>query len=258
MKRSSGHTLVEVLIAMALGLMIVGAAFSLYRSQRMAYTLAADAARLRDAGHASLMLIAPQIQMAGFAPLDAPTARAAPGLFGCARGRPGGPDANPVCDPLASGSDGLLVRYVGDSISTWPTAAGQASDCLGQGVGGADAGTLIVNRYYARTSASTGEPELYCEGNGRPGVAQPLVEGVERLRLRYRLHGGDGWMDAALLPAGGWADVVAVELCVQVRGAPTGRPVRYVDCLGRAVAAPDTRPRLVLRRQVAIRNQGRT
>ncbi|EIP88339.1 hypothetical protein A33K_14436 [Burkholderia humptydooensis MSMB43] len=246
------------MIAMALGLMILLAAMSLYRVQRAAYSAAADAARLRDAAQAALALIAQQIQMAGFVPIDAHDARPVSGLFGCAAGRPVNADGHAACDSLASGSDGLVVRYVGDGVSTWPTAGGQATDCLGQGVGAADTQPLVVNRFYARISASTGEPELYCEGSGRPGIAQPLVEGVERLRLRYRLHGTARWADASALSADDWANVTAVSVCVQVRGMRTGRPVRYVDCEGRMAGAPDTRARLSLRRYVAVRNRAGT
>lgn len=248
------HTLVEVTIAMALGLLILGAALSLYRSQRVTHALATDAARLRDAASMSLIMIAQQVQMAGFVPLDARHRLRAPGLFGCTGARPVGADAEPRCEPLAGGSDGVLVSYIGDEVSTWATADGYASDCLGQGVGPAGGQPTIVNRYYARVSASTGEPELYCEGNGRPGVGQPLVEGVERLRLRYGLGGAGQWVDAASMPARMWAEVVAVEICVQVRGAATGRVTRYIDCDGHALDAADTRSRLVLHRYVAVRN----
>ncbi|AJX31287.1 type IV pillus assembly protein [Burkholderia oklahomensis] len=255
--RWRAHTLIEVMIAMALGLLILLAAISLYRVQRAAYSAAADAARLRDAAQASLALIAQQIQIAGFVPLDAHDAPPAPGLFGCTAGRPVGAGVQLACDPLASGSDGLVVRYVGDGVSTWLTTSGQVTDCLGQGVGAADAQPLIVNRFYARVSASTGEPELYCEGSGRPGIAQPLVEGVERVRLRYRLHGTVQWIEASALSASDWASVAAVSVCVQVRGMRTGRPVRYVDCEGRMTSAADTRARLALRRYVAVRNRER-
>ncbi|KGY00620.1 prepilin-type cleavage/methylation-like domain protein [Burkholderia pseudomallei A79D] len=253
--RWRAHTLVEVMIAMALGLLILLAAMSLYRVQRAAYSAAVDAARLRDAAQAALALISQQIQMAGFVPLDAYDARAVPGLFGCAAGRPVGADGQAACDPLASRSDGLVVRYVGDGVSTWPTASGQPTDCLGQGVGAADTQPLIVNRFYARVSASTGEPELYCEGSGRPGIAQPLVEGVERLSLRYRLYGAARWADASALSVDDWANVAAVSVCVQVRGRRTGRPARYVDCEGRVASAPDTRARLAWRRYVAVRTE---
>jgi len=258
-----GHTLLELSVAMVLGLLITGAAVSLYRSQRQAFTQAAETASMRDAGVAALTLIGQEVQMAGFVPAHAsPDGMAQPGgavagtsaLFGCTGGRPVGASDSPACEPLAGRSDGIVVRYVGDAVSTWPTAAGQATDCLGQGVGAAGEAPLIVNRYYARPSASTGEPELYCEGNGRAGVAQPLVEGIERLRVRYWLRGASAPVDPISVGRDQWRSVVAVELCVLTRGGPTPLRVRYVDCDGVALVAADRRERQAFWRHVAVRN----
>ncbi|WP_206999086.1 PilW family protein [Trinickia mobilis] len=262
-KRQRGHTLIELMIAMMLGLIVTGGAVSLYRSQRQAFSQGADAASMRDAGMTALTLIGQQVQMAGFVPLDASpggSAQAAnspavvPALFGCSSARPVGAGSTPNCEPLASRSDAIVVRYIGDAVSTWPTTAGQATDCLGQGVGAAGAPELIVNRYYARLSGSTGEPELYCEGNGRAGVGQPLVEGIERLRFRYWLQGALTPVAANIVAADQWSDVVAVDVCVLARGALMQRRVRYIDCDGAAVIAADRRARQAFWRRVAVRN----
>lgn len=251
-----GHTLVEVTIAMTLGLLILVAAVSVYRAQRVSYLAAGDRARRLDAAGVALDVIARQIRIAGFAPLDRAPPAGGAGLFGCTGGRPAGSVSTPACTPLAGDSDGIEVRYVGDDVSTWPTGDGQATDCLGQGVGDARSGPLVVSRYFVRRSTSTGMPELYCEGSGRPGVAQPLVEGVERLRLRYRVRGAGFWVDASALNAAQWPDVIAVDMCVQVRGAAAGRSAEYLDCDGRIATARDARSRFVARRYVALRNSG--
>jgi len=255
-----GHTLVELVIAIALGLVVTAGVVSLYTTQRTAFERAGDALRVREAGLTALTLIGQQLQMAGFVPADVARFNNPPPLFGCSGGRPIGADDSLSCEALANHSDGVAVRYVGDSVSTWPSATGQSTDCLGQAVTSNSAalggqGVSIVNRYFARISGSTGEPELYCEGNGKAGSAQPLVEGVERVRLRYWLAGGVSAIDASALSADQWTKVVAVDLCVLVRGAPQGRRVRYVDCDGASVVGADTRPRQAFWRRVAIRNQ---
>jgi type IV pilus assembly protein PilW len=256
--RQRGHTLLELMIAMMLGLVVAGGAVSLYRSQRLAFTQAADAASMRDAGMTALTLIGQQVQMAGFTPIDAPQSpdqpAVDPALFGCSAARPVGAGRMPNCEPLASRSDGIVVRYVGDAVSTWPTTSGHATDCLGQGVGSAGTAELIVNRYYARISGSTGEPELYCEGNGRAGVGQPLVEGIERLRFRYWLQGASTAVAANVIAADQWSSVVAVDVCVLARGALTPQRVRYTDCDGVTVLAADRRARQAFWRRVAVRN----
>ncbi|AUT60357.1 type IV pillus assembly protein [Paraburkholderia terrae] len=253
-----GHTLLEMTIAIALGLFVTAGAVSLYRSQRIAFAQAVDAAQIHDAGMTALTLIGEQLQMAGFVPADMPrTFPARPGLFGCSGGRPIGADDSLTCESLATHSDGVAVRYVADNVSTWPSIAGLATDCLGQGVAKTDAdapGVSVVNRFYAKTSGSTGEPELYCEGTGKANSSQPLVEGVERVRLRYWLAGASSAMDAAQLLPAQWANVVAVDVCVLVRGAPQALQSRYVDCDGVSALSADARVRRAFWRRVAIRN----
>jgi type IV pilus assembly protein PilW len=260
--RTCGHTLLELMIATALGLLVTAGAISLYRSQRAAFVRASDAAQIQEAGITALTLIGQQIQMAGFTPADVTSNDAAPGLFGCAGARPVGADDCPGCEALASRSDGVVVRYVGDSTSTWPSATGQPTDCLGQSVGGATggqagSGVRISNRFYARQSASTGERELYCEGNGKAGYGQPLVEGVERLRIRYWPAGSRQPVEAFAITSDQWMQIVSVELCVLVRGAPSGRRTRYVDCDGVSSVGSDMRARQAFWRRVAVRNKER-
>lgn len=254
-----GHTLLEFVIAMALGLVVTAGAVSLYTAQRRAFEYASNAMRIRDAGLTALTLIGQQMQMAGFAPADLARYDGPPALFGCSGGRPTGADDSLACTKLSSGSDGVALRYVGDSVSTWPSTGGQVTDCLGQAVTAdtaalADQGALVVNRYFASVSTSSGEPELYCEGNGNGASAQPLVEGVERVRIKYWLAGALDATDASAVLADQWPQIVGVDLCVLVRGAPQGQRSRYVDCDGVSTLGADLRPRQAFSRRVALRN----
>jgi type IV pilus assembly protein PilW len=247
-----GHTLLEFTIAVALGLIVIAGAIAAYRSQRQAFAYAIDAARIHEAGVNALTLIGEQIQMAGFTSADDAAALAGPPVFGCAAGRPTGAVASLTCEALSNRSDGIAVRYLADGESTWLAANGQATDCLGQAIG-ASAGE-VLNRFHAKASSSTGEPELYCEGTGKIGTAQPLVEGVERLRVRYWTAGATQATDAATLSRERWDAVVAVDLCVLVRGAALSRRVRYVDCDGASLASSDGRARQAFWRHVVLRN----
>ncbi|WP_428995991.1 PilW family protein [Paraburkholderia ferrariae] len=251
--QQAGHTLLELTIAVALGLVVTLGALSAYRMQRLAYAQASDAARIHEAGMNALMLIGEQIQMAGFVSADARSPLAGAAIFGCSAGSPSGTDAALACALLPSRSDGLAVRYQGDSVSTWPAANGQVTDCLGQGVG---MGSVeIVNRYYAAAAShTTRESELYCAGSGKVGKPQPLVEGVERLRLRYWTAGAAQAVDASALARDQWASVVAVDLCVLVRGATFARRIRYVDCDGVQALGADGRARQAFWRHIVLRN----
>jgi type IV pilus assembly protein PilW len=248
-----GHTLLELVIAVALGLVVSAGAVAAYRSQLQAFRLATDAARIHEAGMNALTLMGEQIQIAGFSPADEQQSLDGPAVFGCTGGRPTGTEASLTCTSLSSRSDGIAVRYVGDTVSTWPSTGGQVTDCLGQAVGAT--GVVVVNRYHAKASSTTGEPELYCEGSGKVGTAQPLVEGVELLRMRYWPANATQAVDASALAGERWSSVVAVDLCVQVRGALFPRNVSYVDCDGAAKTATDGRMRQTFWRHITLRNQ---
>ncbi|WP_431821546.1 PilW family protein [Burkholderia sp. F1] len=252
-RRARAHTLLELLIAMSVGLLVLAAVGALYHAQRVGQRRADDAFRMRDAASTALTLIGQQIQMAGFQPLDLSSSPLPP-LFGCASARVRGEDAQVRCEPAPASSDALLVRYVGDTMSTWPTVNGQVSDCLGQGVGAPADRTLVSNRFDAHVSPTTGEPELYCEGNGRLGTAQPVVSEIDQLRLRFLRRGETRFVDARAMRADDWRDVIAVHVCVRARGEPMRERVSHVDCDGHAAIAPDRRARLTLHRVVALRN----
>ncbi|KVH49091.1 N-terminal cleavage protein [Burkholderia diffusa] len=253
-RRSRAHTLLEVLIAMTVGLLVLAAAGTLYHVQRVAQRRAEDGFRMRDAASTALMLIGQQIQMAGFRPLDVEGPRSLPAVFGCSAGRVRGNGAQVHCEAVRAASDALLVRYVGDTVSTWPTIGAQVSDCLGQGVGAPGERPLVENRFDAHVSPSTGEPELYCEGSGRPGTPQPVVSGIDQLRVRYLRRETAQFVDAGAMGGGDWRDVVAVHVCVRARGEPMHEPARHVDCDGRTAISSDGRAHLVLHRIVALRN----
>ncbi|MDR0246768.1 MAG: PilW family protein [Burkholderia sp.] len=253
-RRMRAYTLLEVLIAMTVGLLVLAAAGALYHAQRMAQRRAEDGFRMRDAAGTALMLIGQQIQMAGFRPLDTDSASALPPVFGCSMARVRGDGAQVRCESVRAASDALLVRYVGDAVSTWSTVSGQVSDCLGQGVGAPGERPWVESRFDAHVSPSTGEPELYCEGSGRPGTPQPVVSGVDQLRVRYLRRGGAQFVDADAMRVDDWRDVVAVHVCVRVRGELTRESASHVDCNGRAAVAQDGRARLTLDRIIALRN----
>jgi type IV pilus assembly protein PilW len=263
-RTQAGHLLLEWMIAAALGLLVLSGALTLYRSQRDTFARSADAATMREAGSAALTIIGQHIQMAGFAPVEAPHLRASvrPGVFGCEgpqRLARVAPDEF-VCAPgpsAAAGLDEIMVRYADNGVATWPSAAGQPTDCLGQGVERQGAYAVIVNRFYVTRPRRREEPELACAGNGH-AVPQPIVEGIERLTIRYWLPGGDEPVGARDVAPTQWAQVTAVDLCVVVRGRRAG-PVTaakaFVDCEGRLAASPDGRARLSLSRHIALRNR---
>lgn len=259
-RRQVGHVLLEWLIAAALGLVVLAGALSLYRAHRESFERALDAAGMREAGAAALTLVGQQIQMAGYAPLDQPAlrARVTPGIFGCRSARAA---VREMADEMGcesrlsdgTGSDAVIVRYADDAVATWRGASGEPTDCLGQGVASSGRHAVIVNGFYVARPTRRVEPELYCIGNGRQWP-QPIVEGIERMALRYWLRGAAEPIGADGLRPAQWAEVVAVDLCVLVRAQRASGASAFVDCDGRQVPSPDGRRRLAISRHLALRN----
>lgn len=254
-RRSRGHTLIELMVATALGLVVVAMIASLYHTVRQFYAASADTALMREAGMTALLLMSEQIQMAGFVPpgLPALSGDVAPGLFGCTSGYPVEMAGGLRCARDASGSDGIVIRYVDDAVATWPSEAGQTTDCLGQGIGRAGESVVVSNRFFVGTSREGGTPELYCEGNG--GLArQPAVAGVERLAFRYWIRGAARAVRADAVAPNDWQHVTAVDICVRVRGRRAAARGQQADCDPVATRYFDGHARQVFRRRVAIRN----
>jgi type IV pilus assembly protein PilW len=274
--REGGHTLIELMLAMSLGLLVSCAVLSLYRDQRDTFARSADWASLTEAGHAALDLIAVQARLAGLVdltdsagPLDGadeprysgpvgslpkiqrapvPLAQYLP-IFGCHAGRPTGAADEPRCEADSRGSDGVQFISNANPVSSWADSEGAATDCLGQALA---AQAASVARFFVRVSSASGEPELYCDGGARLGNPQPVIEGVETLQLRYRLDHSE--VPQALVAAALWPQVRALEVCLVVRGQPGHAHFPYVDCNGHAVTGADLRRRQVFRLFVALRN----
>lgn len=264
LRLQGGHALLEWIIAAALGLAVLGGGLMLYRLQRETFSRSIDAATMREAGAAALTLVGQQIQMAGYAPVDEPVlrSRVTPGVFGCQSGRPDGRGVDEAaCTHSrsdAADSDGIVARYVDDAVATWPSASGEPTDCLGQAVERHGEHAVIVNRFYVAKPERREARELYCAGNGAR-TPQPVVEGIERMVLHYWLRGAAEPVRARAVAPGQWSEVVAVDLCVVVRG--QRHTVRhtvgttFVDCDGGRVSSPDGRARLSLSRRVVLRNR---
>jgi type IV pilus assembly protein PilW len=256
-----GASLAELLIALALGLLVSATVVTLYRGQREVHQRIAGAGQMADAAAAALELIAMHVRIAGFAAArieersgDAAkgtAGEAQPALFGCAFGRVHGGPAMPVCKSDGAGSDGFQLRYEADVVSSWPTADGWPTNCLGQRV----TERIALARFNAHVSSTTRTPSLYCETLSDAGLTtQPMVESIERLRVRYWLAGATSPIGAAALAADDWNRIVALDACVVVQG-PRGRArSAYVDCDGVTVTTPDTRMRAAFTRSIGLRN----
>ncbi|MES2974583.1 MAG: PilW family protein [Pseudomonadota bacterium] len=251
-----GSTLVELLVALAIGLVLSGALVITWLGNLQTNQSTMALAQLHEDGQAALGMIAQQLRQAGYNPAapgaDAPRDLKLDGitLFACDSGFESITQPMPslTCASAKPGPAAIAVAYLADRFNTVPTAdtPPRATDCLGAGIAALadDNGPYFVaqNRFFVANG------NLMCAGSGgsKPFAnPQPFVENVEDLRLTFGvssphatgtvpagylsaselgpLSGHDGVIaDAgfmALTPAQRWDKVVSVRVCLVMRSA---------------------------------------
>lgn len=270
-----GRTLIEVMIAITIGLMITAGVISIYGANRQTYRASADVQRMQAAGQLALDRLAYQLRMAGYGQINSsdfwlvgnPSNFVGEALRVCSGGFANPValpvDATPACnnDPLQP--DALRVAYVVGDATT--AGSGDNRDCLGVEVPEVGGQREARNRFYI--AISNGVPTLMCAGNsaGVGGlVAAPLVPNVEDLQIRLRV--GDPFsrteqivdpQSAVGWTAAQWGRVLGVELCVLVVSESAGLSTAAqagVDCRGNAYPN-DGRLRRTFTQVVTLRNR---
>lgn len=270
-RRAGGHTLMELLLSSTIGLMLMLLLAGSYGALSGTASHVDETRRAAAAGQQALEIIVAHARLAGMPQVFPRTSRAStastatwaveasdalaadettrgPPIFGCERGIPEREQAG-RCRAVMHDSDGVVFRYAADPVATWPSKDNWPTDCLGQNV----TGDTIAVRFYVQTRTPD-QPELYCRGNGHDVTAQPLVDGIEQLRLSYWLAGAHAAVRASSLSEPDWRRIVAIDVCVVSRGPVTTRPTAYLDCDGNRVMPADRRVRTAWMRRVAIRN----
>jgi type IV pilus assembly protein PilW len=248
--RQGGLTLVEMMVAMSIGLAVVLAAARLLAMANGAYAAQIEAAALDDAGRYALDIVGRAVRQAAHAdplqlnlsgPVDALPARLA-GLDARSLGSASVGIDVPLA-AVANGSDVLAVRFPGAGGGA--NGDGSVVNCAGFVVGSGEEGWSIF--YVAKNG--DGEPELRCKYRGAGNwSADAVVAGVDSFQVLYGLDTDtprDGAanrylnadairaLDAAYagLPAPAlnrhtwWKRVVSVRIGLLLHGA---RPPRHV------------------------------
>jgi type IV pilus assembly protein PilW len=215
----AGFSLIELMISIAIGLVIMGAALSAYQGAATASRVAEAQSRMNEDAYAALELLSQQIRMAGANPKQANYPLSTPrnpitntfSLRGCGTAfsnlkTAGGVTAaanisSLICPSVASDAaqpHALALGYEADKFNTVPLANGTPTDCLGNGLKAPPANVTFYeadNRFYIDTPSGSSNPSLYCFGNGKNGTPQPLVENIEDLKFTYgvaQATGNDG------------------------------------------------------------------
>lgn len=188
-KHEAGMTLIELMIALAIGLLIALVAASVYLSGVSAQQAQTGTARAQEAARFAFDLIDLSLKKAGYK-----NPRVTADGF-CGSGVllariDGINDATGVSYSssvtVLNSSDVLVVRYYGDTqnLATY-TSDNTITDCLGNTY---TANTLIEDRFYiAADPVNDNEPALWCDsqnGSTHTGSAA-LVPGIESMQILY-------------------------------------------------------------------------
>lgn len=255
--RQSGLSLIEMMIAMVIGLGVVGAGFAMFVSSGYASKGSSAITQMTEDASLTLNLLRNHIAMAGY---SSPTGVDGNGLvkrytgaavFGC-DGKRIDVDATTgeaSCGTEAVDGGSLAVMYEADASNTIPTTTApvRPTDCLGNGLADLAPGEpkpfyLAVNRFHVQNNT------LFCDGNGAGTAHQPLVDNVESIFVRYGVAGtttdasgatvpmkvAQTYLSPAEMTADHWSRVVSVRLCVviQSREPILDAPTAYWGCDG--------------------------
>ncbi len=208
---SRGFTLIEMMIAMVLGLVIIAASLLVYTASSRGSQVSQADTQLNEDGILALNLIQQQLKQAGYSSQVIPSNGATtmgnyrgPAVRGCDFGfvDAGLDFASLTCAASGSGGAAIAIRYEATSDNTVPTSAALPTNCIGNGInastnsdvapapaGGPFTYALADNRYMVTDNGS--QPTLSCRGSEASGAAnsigtsQPLLVNVESTQIRY-------------------------------------------------------------------------
>ncbi|MGH8539721.1 MAG: PilW family protein [Stenotrophobium sp.] len=198
----SGLTLIELMIALVIGLLIIAGVGEVFLAGRASYSVQQRLSDLQENGRFALHFLQSDIRRAGYpnsnTGIDAfstktPAASCPPKVI----------SDSWTCDGGGNAPDMISISYEG------------GRDCLGQKVPG-----LVINTYYvdAPKDRLKGQTfgSLMCHGNGGPR-GQPLVSGIENMQILYGEDtDSNGYANRYVRAdeVSNWANVVSVRIAV--------------------------------------------
>ena len=265
------------MVAMAIGLVVVGAVMTNYLNNTSATRRTNALAQVSSDASLAMGILRNHIAVAGFAQptgVDAtgkmlltPIGQGIVGCAGSAMTATVTTSNSPAawsCDATVTPSDSFLVRYQTDaSVSPLTKTGNVPMDCLGNDITPVSPNTTYIaeNNFYVAPD-SNGLPTLYCRtvnmAKSTVNSGGPLVENITELHLTFGVAASADktqpivkYVTAAQVGSlpdtlGAWDAVKAVRICLVVRSAEAVLPVSdtstssYIGC-DKAVHTPTDR-----------------
>jgi type IV pilus assembly protein PilW len=206
-----GFTLLEIMIALTIGLFLLGALVTIVQSNKAAFLNQSQLAQMQDSERMAMTLMAEVIQEAGYFP--DPTTNTvggtliASGAFANSQAITGGYVA-------AAPGDTISVRYMTAPLDGILNCSGVPNP---NPVGGAN--ILYVNQFNVAVTAGVPGGQLICTVTTAAGTtAYTLVNGVTNLRVFYGVktnvaalgNNADTYLLASQMTAAYWSSVITV------------------------------------------------
>lgn len=220
--RQSGLTLVELMIAIALGLLVLLVATGLLLSVKAAYIAQDQTEQIQETARYAAQILARAIRQAGYEyrdaeqpafAADAELSANVAGMDAMSLKKSGAALTSATTSEVVNGSDILALRFAGDD--TGNGAEGTILNCAGLSVPAAEEhddpeqarGWSIF--FVAKDSA--GEPELRCKYQTKSGGwnADAIARGVESFQVLYGVDTQDDGAPDRFLSADGIAGLDA-------------------------------------------------
>lgn len=197
-RRCRGLSVVELMVALTLGLLVTLVASALLIATNASYVNQAEATRLNDSGLYALEIITRAIRQGAFVDWErAAGAAATPlGLQPEDSANIAGFDARSVsrnsdgidtpAGTAVNGSDALALRYFG--FGAGASGDGSVINCAGFGVGAAETEAQRGWSIFYVAADAAGEAELRCKYRGADNWgADAIVRGVDSFQVLYGL-----------------------------------------------------------------------
>ena len=233
-----GFSLIELMIAMAIGLFLVAVVGVLFVNSKVTYLAQDASSRVQENSRYAAELFGRQARTAGFHEIRFVPLPATADLFAPAFSFVFGGTAIAATDGASNAPDAITLSF------------DATTDCLGQAVT-----TTAINQF--RINA---QRQLECLGNGgaNPGV---ILDDVEDMQVLFGQPAGSNftYVPAALAAMG---TVQVVRICLILRAladsdarATGSQQQTYVDCQGVSRTAADGYLRRVMTMTLDLRNR---
>lgn len=260
-----GLTLIELLLAMALGLIVTLAAISLLISSKAGYQSVDEMSRIEESGRFALDTIARAVRQTGFvnwSAEDAPfivESKMSANIVGYDNSRlqQTSPGVTSPLTPGVNGSDVLGLRFFGSGTAN--KADGSILDCAGYAIAhppSHEAAERDINGqgrgwsiFYVDLSED-GEPELRCKFQYQNTWSSiPVIRGVESFQVLYGIDKNNNGFPNSFLTATQinlmddqtkrssrdknahtwWKNIVSVKIALLVRGTQNSQSLPHVN-----------------------------